>query len=449
MKNYGFPRQQVFGHFCQQLGYRLETVYDWIFYTNPPVKLINSLSNEDWDFIKSHNDGELNNYNNSNVLQNFQWIAEGSDSSSWQPNLVLLLNIGTGTGSNRTENPEQCYLYDPRFLNYHQGITIPKDGYTGFLEIPELVARGVYSVGTGSNTQFWISSDDFKVLTTYLEIQNNYWGIGLATNSIANSITYWAVQLDEHNVTTLINNSIFDWKYRDDTNNSNSAINDIFIASTPVEINFSTQADPSQVQTQFTSNLSLKNISAGNSIISINQPDTFISDFAQKADWRNYLIYSTGNSGIFVPHIQNGKLVFKYEDNAQDKYSNQFMFSFDLGGQRYTVPEENNLIWDNNRWGWTIPSFVYNWLNQPVNYNIKAVDSLGNQVAAWTNNQPLLHNFVTIDDEGYQEECFIDSSVGASSQNIANRGFYFYNINVNETISEETANKIQIHSRIC
>lgn len=450
MKNYGYPQAQVFTKFCAQLGQRLENVYDWIFYTNPPVKIVNNLTAEEWRWINQElaNNGSSETVNNNNVLERFQWIG-GTDSRTWQPNLVLPITVVASDASSSVK-----YLYDPRYLWYHQGITLKEDSYIGFLTPSELNTRGV----KWENDHFYISEEEWKILTTYLEIQNDYWGIGLNTNLLpsGSDFTYWALQLTtENNGRNLDNKYITDWLHiqqiEDFSSSNPSPKEPVQIYTYPDQINFSTSTNATEVQTQFTSSLSLNYLSAGMSVISMYQPDTFATDITSKSDLSKFLFFSEGETAIFAPQLKN-QLHFDYVKNGQSAYSNKFIFSWE-SGRRYTVPSEKNTIWDAQRWAWNIPAFTYDTLGNPINSSIITIDNNGSAVSTWTNNQPLMHNFIATSEEStstgtFYEDCILDASVTAKSQNLANRGFYIYNITVNETINQEVADKITIRSRI-
>lgn len=444
MKNYGYPQAQVFKKFCAQLGQRLENVYDWIFYTNPPVKIINNLTAEEWRWINQElaNNGGSETVNNNNVLERFQWIG-GIDPRTWQPNLVLPIIVGASDASSPVR-----YLYDPRYLWYHQGVTLKEDSYIGFLTPSELSTRGV----KWENDHFYISEEEWKILTTYLEIQNDYWGVGLNTSllPIGSDFTYWALQLTENNGRNFINENITDWLHTQQIEDFASSPS-VQTYNYPDQINFITSTNAAEVQTQFTSSLSLNYLSAGMSIISMYQPDTFATDVESKSDWSKFLFFAEGETAVFVPQLKN-QYYFDYVKNGQSIYSNKFVFSWEPG-HRYTVPLENGIIWNTQRWAWTIPAFTYDELGSPIDSNIIAIDDNGNVVSTWTNNQPLMHNFIatsedSISTETFDEECILDASITATSQNLANRGFYIYNITVNETINQAVADKIAIRSRI-
>lgn len=447
MKNYGNPGSVVCTKFIRQLKNRLESVYDWIFYTNPPVQIINNLDINLWKRIQEQEG--LSSINNNNVLNNLRWTiipeTDPTNYKNWKPNLVLEVSIYIETEDEISPSSPKKYLYDPRFLMYHQGFTLPQEGYVGFFDAVELYERGLKGTNNVEHP-FIIKNEDWIKLVTYLQIQNTYyaWGFGNSQLSSTDAVLdYWARDITESHT---LEHDIHTADFLEVAAATEHAT-DTYLAS-PINLTFSNSSTEFNDNT-FTYNLAFKYLAAGTSIIAINQPTIEINPLKKEKKWSNYLIYTISAASYFVPHLQNQALYFQYLDRVQQQYSDNYIFSFDLLAHRYMVYNEDSLKWTHNQQQWTIPSFYVLSTGELVP-NIYAIDANGTAVATWTNNQPLCSEFYSIladDNRSIVEPVFMDSTYSIEIKNVDNHTYYLYNIIKNEKFEPEV-DSLDIQSRI-
>lgn len=414
MKNYGFidsAEKQKIKWYTYQIRDRLEDIFDWIFYTNPRTCIINNLEASDIQFINEQLQPDTP-ITNLNMLDNMQWTVD--EQGNWTANLLLSVDIL----NDQLTVIDHGYIFDPRYLRYHQGVTVTKpNSYGAFVSVEKL--RDFYRLQYNTTTHtFQIAQKDWQKLVTYLDLITDIYGWGFDTNINTvggTDFQWWLVTASDGRIQGTFEQAVY-------SDNIISAEGNQ--VSNPKFISFTSDREQ-RPDTFFTAPAYTKRLEVGTTIISIHQPLGSVEPQQQLPDWNNYLFYTDSTPMHFVPQYYNNSVYFTYTLDNTKQFGTEQTWAFFGGGQRFFIANVDNAIrsWDADR---AIHQYA----------NITSVKEDGSLCATWQNNTPL-QSEIHAEGNNIQEVVFADVTISTETQIIANKEITLYTITMNEKLPSD------------
>jgi len=446
MKNYGNIKpdihEQTYKHYQDQLNQRIESIWSWIYYYNPKTEIRNQLDSDAWSAIYDSYtsdhiiDPETGNfYTNQTIEKAFYW-------TDIQENLILPLTI---IGDNVTYT---VYIYNPRYLNYHQGITVMhNNSYGGFLTIEDLRLFN----GTWEDDHWEMSQSNWDKLSSYVEILTDNLALGWDIQSDPNTpMHYWEQPLENgavasaptmhiDNVGSAIGGEL---GYDTQLNVGSSALTNAI--DTPINWNYYNTQDTQSIPALVTINYHLIRIDLGTTIISSKRGAT--------TNWADYLLYSVSYPSLYIFNKTNtsNQFYWSYLSNVTGAYSNSVSFITNWYNHRYSAPAYERIEWTADQWSWNITSFLYSPDGQLINPMLVSINDQQEIVTVWRNQQILQSEIVSHYDNFY-EEVFVDSYHSSHISNLANNTYYQYNVSMNERLLDygsQTISQLKLRTHL-